>query len=1008
MSCPTLNSQGPVGGRSRRLTTSFAMLRATSALLRVHPASRLHFRPTHRLLVQYQPIRPFSHIGTLRNASASLSSTSPEARKVAEAAESEAENDPFRKIGYLYFDTVFPIRLGFWDIRFLLARFEKRSVLERVKGSLPPEDSIGYGFKVIGAEERMKDGGAFITFSYREDPNEKNEDSLNQIEKRLRGGVKRVFNPTLLFIGTPGVHVVRGKPFREDMNIFPSNRVFVKLEGGDASEEQLWSTLRPYGRIVEIVKEKPSEAYVTFSRIRGATSARNSAHGLELPNGARLVITFRSKLRSKQAWEWISNHPRIVFPFFAFLIGGISYMVFDPVRQFMVESKIRNTFSLDDYRVYHWLKQNTVGLFKDTTPRTAGADDWWERRQSAETIQDWIREKPSTFITVSGPRGSGKGGLMNRAVTRDVEHLVIDCDAIAKTAKNDALLTTALANETGYWPVFSWLSSINSLIDLAAVGLIGSKAGFATPVDAQLKQILGVVTNSLQHLNEETRKRLEKEEKKRLAAEKKLLNSTQAPPAPETESAAAHLEEKAANFANNAVQTIQHLVLTDESEEDGKKKKKKSFDAPVVVIKQFHHKGIKQSVLHQVLAEWSAELVTNGIAHVIFVSDNPVGMGKELAKALPNVPFQGIVLADADEDKARSYVANKLREMGKLPDLSGNTTSAKAALAAQAASRNNREPMQALLNRRQSGTELAQTDDSSEPVASEVSVESPVSADSASVLDDETATWVDKLGGRLTDLETLVQKVSLGQTVQSAVEDIISRTVVELRKNAFGDDSSEASSLPWTREHAWLIVEHLAKKGEVSYYGLLHTDFKGNEAPIKSLEQAEIISVRHHDGRPAVIRAGRPVMQEAISRLVADKVFSDTQTLLSNNATIESAEKSMRTIESEISEISQMIQGSPFKVTCGAGTTSGAVVPPPPAHTGTEAERQGGGGLFGSGLFSSTTPPSPLKPPPITTAEAAKARTEFLLSKMAALQTKISALDAHNTTIKARLLAYRD
>ncbi|SNX85177.1 related to PRP12 - involved in early maturation of pre-rRNA [Melanopsichium pennsylvanicum] len=936
---------------------------------------------------------PAEHSNGLRwSSSAALASTSPEAAKVAEDAETETESDPFRKIGYLYFDTVFPIRLGFWDIRYMLASLEKRSVLDRIKASLPPDQSVGYGFKVIGAEERMKDGGAFVTFSYREDPNEKNEESLNIIEKRLKSGVRRVFNPLLFFLGTPGVHVVRGKPFREDMNIFPATRIFVKLEGGDASEEQLWQTLRPYGRIVSITKEKPSEAFVTFSRTRGATSARNCAHGLELPNGARFIITFRSMLRSKQAWDWISNHPRLVFPLVAFLIGGISYMVFDPVREFMVESKVHNTFSLDEYRVYTWLKQNTVGLFKDTDGNVKGdIDDWWERRQSAETIQEWIREKPSTFVTISGPRGSGKSGLVNKAITRDVQHLVIDCDAIAKTAKNDSLLITSLANETGYWPVFSWLSSINSMIDLAAVGLIGSKAGFATPTDAQLKQILAVVTNALNRINEQTQKRIARAEKARLAAEKKEKKPFAPAPTPAVSAVNAEanekesFEEKASELAHHAVESIQSLV-TGEYDIDADKggKKGKTFDSPVVVIKQFHHKGIKQAILHQVLAEWATELVTNGIAHVVFVSDNPVGMGKELAKALPNVPFQGIALADAEEDKARSYVYDKLREMGRLPVLPSS--------AANGAS----PPVYGSTATTVRSTPAAFATSDADFNFPQSDATQPSEPQYASALDDETASWVDKLGGRLTDLETLIQKVSLGQSVESAVQDIISRSVVELRKNAFGDDASEASSLPWTRSQAWTVVNKLAKKGEVSYYGLLHNEFKGNEGAIKSLEQAEIISVRHHDGRPSAIRAGRPVMQEAIQRLVSDHVFNDTQTLLANTGSIESAEKSLHTIEAEIADISKMIQGSPFKVASGTGSTNGAVLPWPEEER--KEEKQG--------FFSSLSWRG--GEPEIKTSEAAKARTEFLMSKMAELQTKISKLDAQNSAIKARLAAHID
>ena len=64
---------------------------------------------------------------------------------------------------------------------------------------------------------------------------------------------------------------------------------------------------------------------------------------------------------------------------------------------------------------------------------------------------------------------------------------MIDCAEIAK-AKTDPGLVDALAQQTGalpnvcgltlgYYPVFSFLSSLNGLIDLASMGLIGQKGG---------------------------------------------------------------------------------------------------------------------------------------------------------------------------------------------------------------------------------------------------------------------------------------------------------------------------------------------------------------------------------------------------------------------------------------------------------------------------------------------------------------------------------------------------
>ena len=65
----------------------------------------------------------------------------------------------------------------------------------------------------------------------------------------------------------------------------------------------------------------------------------------------------------------------------------------------------------------------------------------------------------------------------------------------------------------------------------------------------------------------------------------------------------------------------------------------------------------------------------------------------------------------------------------------------------------------------------------------------------------------------------LIYKVRNGSSIEDAVEDIITRGVGELRKNAFGDDAEDAKDLPWTRTQAWGLMKQLAKEGEV--YGSL-------------------------------------------------------------------------------------------------------------------------------------------------------------------------------------------
>lgn len=62
----------------------------------------------------------------------------------------------------------------------------------------------------------------------------------------------------------------------------------------------------------------------------------------------------------------------------------------------------------------------------------------------------------------------------------------------------------------------------------------------------------------------------------------------------------------------------------------------------------------------------------------------------------------------------------------------------------------------------------------------------------------------------------MTHKVRNGQTIQVAVDEIITRAVSELRKSAFGDDADDALGKPWTREQAWMMIKVLSTKPEVS------------------------------------------------------------------------------------------------------------------------------------------------------------------------------------------------
>ena len=123
-------------------------------------------------------------------------------------------------------------------------------------------------------------------------------------------------------------------------------------------------------------------------------------------------------------------------------------------------------------------------------------------------------------------------------------------------------------------------------------------------------------------------------------------------------------------------------------------------------------------------------------------------------------------------------------------------------------------------------------------------------------------------------------------SVEEAVEDIIARGVVELRKNAFGDDVDDVKSLAWTHEQAWKVITMLSESQEVPYYDILvEFPFKGDEGALRNMEHAELIAIDTKDGvylsinqrpvthrtwkgRPSTIRPGKPVFRSVFERLV--------------------------------------------------------------------------------------------------------------------------------------------
>jgi len=183
---------------------------------------------------------------------------------------------------------------------------------------------------------------------------------------------------------------------------------------------------------------------------------------------------------------------------------ALTSQVFDPIRSLMVEAKLLNWF---DYKstcltITRPLLMSTqsMGCTNSSTRKLSSP----RRHQSQSTFPRLNgkierKQKPlfaltslispvriprgawsmltflATIVFIHGPPGSGKTTLLDEILkTENRTTLFLDCAPLLD-ATSDQSIIDKLAKETGYWPVFSFVSSMNSLIDLASVGLIGQK-----------------------------------------------------------------------------------------------------------------------------------------------------------------------------------------------------------------------------------------------------------------------------------------------------------------------------------------------------------------------------------------------------------------------------------------------------------------------------------------------------------------------------------------------------
>lgn len=509
-----------------------------------------------------------------------------------------------------------------------------------IKRALPDQMPL----KVLEVLPRLREGGAFVKFSH------DGAITAQELESMLKEYMKEKpitpwFNP----LRSVRAFLVHGKPWIEDLYRVPCARIKVEFmpttpeaSAAELTQETLYSLFRRYGKIAEIIpqpsdsKVLPKFALVDYTRIRFATMAKNCMHGFTVSTeegggkaGTLLRLSYESKRKKGWFWDWISNHPRIVLPILVAILTATSVTVFDPIRTFFIRMHITHGLHLEDQALYRYIKSQLSRGYDIIRFRKQADDDdnlriiWEDRHEAIQQLQTWLIETADTFIVVQGPRGAGKKELvMDQALKDRPNKLVIDCKKVQE-ARGDSSTIAAAADQVGYKPVFSWMNSISSMVDLAAMGTIGTKTGFSETLDSQLAKIWTNTTAALKQIALAPRKKDDKD-----------MNMS------DDEWLEAHPDAR-----------------------------------PVVVIDNFLHKSNEGAVnmVYDKLGEWAAALTTQNIAHVIFLTTD-VSFSKSLGKALPDRVFRQITLSDCTPEVAKKLVINQINRDSEDPEAESKLT----------------------------------------------------------------------------------------------------------------------------------------------------------------------------------------------------------------------------------------------------------------------------------------------------------------------------------------------
>ncbi|PIA18983.1 hypothetical protein COEREDRAFT_6145 [Coemansia reversa NRRL 1564] len=710
----------------------------------------------------------------------------------------------------LFLDNVFPLKISAFDIRSYLMLRNQEAMQKKVACLLPGE--LPHGAAVNSIEPHRRDGGSIVYFTFlAPQEHEAAAATAQKVVEAVNAHLASRKGRKWYDVGRIRALGVRGVPFTEDIvRQLPSKRVKVEFQGPDVGVEEMYKEFREFGRIEDITqqpsssKDTPHWAEVHFTKLRGATSARNCVHG-DVVGTTKLRVSYVKEDREHVVLQWLKEHSKFTIPLAAAALIAAIYAVFDPIREFFVENKITHRFDLSQLPLVGNVRRAAILnlLRRDTAPKEE-VEAWSGLADQSARLSSILDEPPESFVIVTGPHGAGKTRVVEQATAHRKYRIVIDAGKLGAEHSELEQMTT-LARQLGWWPVFNSIIGITNAIDLMVTATTGSNAGISATPASQVRKILDTLALVLSNIRRDRLRHADAQNARK-----------------EPHGAAGH------GYAGPM-----HTVSP--------------ADIPVIVLENLMDKELKFT---PDILEWAASVIEAGLAHCIVTTSNISGY-HDIQRAQPHSTASLLSLDDASPMEAVTLLQQQL-----VPAGPGHAITAGAHTNKDVSAEENHHGVGA-------------------------------------VSEDSIVTAAKTLGGRLEDLQLFVQKVKAGESAASALEDIIQRSITEVRKHAFADDAEVGQNEhTWTPEQFWYLLTELAMHEDVEYDRMRNSAlFAGRDDALLGLAEAQLITMVYNNDRPSRIRAGRPVYYAAFTRIVKDPGFSSSMTVKMNNKGVGAAQR---------------------------------------------------------------------------------------------------------------------